>query len=441
MIDARSASGDGHPADAVDPAVDPTDQLHALGTSALDDVVRAEGRAVLATLVRTTGSLEIAEEAVQDATLRALERWTRDGIPPNPRAWLITTARNRAIDLIRRERSREAKELEATRLVQLGQEDLVEDAQGDDLLRLVFTCCHPSLSVEAQVALSLRTLCGLTVSEIARALLVPEATMTKRLTRARTKIRVAGIPYRVPDDHELPDRLPAVATTLYLLFNEGYAATDGDEHLRATLCHQAIEVTDELVALMPGEPSLQGLLALMLLQDARSAARLSPAGAVVLLPDQDRASWDHRQIQRGVLLVGEALRRTPEHPDRYVVEAAIAACHDLAPTYEATDWDAIVSWYDVLVGLVPGSVARLNRAVALGERDGPQVALDELDAIDDLGRYPFWWASRAELLHRLGRDGEARAAFDGALALPMAAPQHAHLAARRALLGGDAPDV
>jgi len=413
---------------------DPEPHQPVLDPLALDDIVRAEGRAVLATLVRTTGSLEIAEEAVQDAMLRAVERWARDGIPPNPRAWLITTARNRAIDVIRRERAREAREIEATRLIQVGEEDPVSDTPGDDLLRLVFTCCHPSLSVEAQVALSLRTLCGLTVGEIARALLVPEATMTKRLTRARTKIRVAGIPYKVPDDHDLPDRLPAVATTLYLLFNEGYAASEGDEHLRATLCHQAIEITDELLALMPGEPSLQGLLALMLLQDARSDARTAPSGELVLLPDQDRTSWDHRQIQRGVVLVGEALRRTPDHPDRYVVEAAIAACHDLAPRYEDTDWEAIVSWYDVLLGLRGGSVVRLNRAIAVGERDGPQAALDELDAITDLASYPFWWASRAELLVRLGRDDEARQAYDAALRLPMASPQHAHVEARRARL-------
>lgn len=386
---------------------------------------------MLATLVRATGSFELAEEATQDAVLRALERWPRDGTPPNPRAWLITTARNRAIDLIRRERSRQAKEVEATRLSRLGEEDPVDGDRGDDLLRLVFTCCHPSLSVEAQVALSLRTLCGLTVSEIARALLVPEATMTKRLTRARTKIRVAGIPYRVPGDHELPDRVPGVATTLYLLFNEGYAATDGDEHLRAGLCHQAIEVTGELVELMPGEPSLQGLLALMLLQDARSGARTGGDGSVVLLADQDRSAWDHEQVGRGVVLVGEALRRTADQPDRFVVEAAIAACHDLAPSYEETDWDAIVSWYDVLVGMGGGSVVRLNRAVAIGERDGPSSALDELDGIEDLSRYPFWWASRAELLARLGRVDEARVAYDEALRLPMAAPQRAHVAARR----------
>jgi len=418
----------------IEPAEPAEHHRHELGTEALDDLVRAEGRAVLATLIRTTGSLEIAEEAVQDATLRALERWTRDGTPPNPRAWLITTARHRAIDLIRRERSRAAKEAEATRLVQLSEEDPVTDTSGDDLLRLVFTCCHPSLATEAQVALSLRTLCGLTTAEIARALLVPEATMTKRLTRARTKIRVAGIPYRVPDDHELPDRVRAVAMTLYLLFNEGYAATGGDEQLRATLCHQAIEVTTELVALMPGEGSLQGLLALMLLQDARSSARTSATGAPVLLPDQDRSAWDQDEIRRGVVLVGEALRRTADHPDRYVVEAAIAACHDLAPTYAATDWDAIVSWYDVLVGLGGGSVVRLNRAVAIGERDGPRAALDELDGIDDLGGYPYWWAARAELLARLERVDEALAAYDEALRLPMAAPQHAHLDGRRARL-------
>ena len=426
----------GEAASPPDP-VPPNGGRPSLGATTLDQVVRAEGRAVLATLVRTTGSFEIAEEAVQDAMLRALERWERDGVPPNPRAWLITTARNRAIDLIRRERARASKEVESTYLRRLEEDEPMADQPGDDLLRLVFTCCHPSLGVEAQVALSLRTLCGLTTPEIARALLVPEATMTKRLTRARTKIRVAGIPYRVPDDHELPDRLAGVTTTLYLLFNEGYAASGGDDLLRVSLCEQAIEVTRELVERMPDEASLRGLLALMLLQHARSGARTSATGAVVLLADQDRSRWDHDAIREGVILVGDALRRSADDPDRFVVEAAIAACHDLAPTYGSTDWAAIVSWYDVLVSLDAGPVARLNRAVAVGERDGPEAALAEMDAIVGLERYPYWSATRAELLVRAGRPDEARRAYDEALRLPLADPQRGFVEQRRAALDPD----
>lgn len=403
------------------------------GTATLEQLVRTEGRVVLASLVRATGSLDIAEEAVQDATVRALERWRTHGVPPNPRAWLITTARNRAIDIIRRERARETKEIEATEMARIERTDL-DPGTGDDLLRLVFTCCHPSLSVDAQVALSLRTLCGLTTSEIARALLVPEATMTKRLTRARTKIRVAGIPYRVPDAHELPDRLGAVATTLYLLFNEGYAATAGDAVVRDALCEQAIQVTGNLVALMPDEVSLRGLLALMVLHHARSSARTSPTGDVVLLADQDRTRWDHDAIRRGVVLVGDALRRSPDVPDRFVVEAAIAGCHDLAATSADTDWGAIVSWYDVLLAAGAGSVARLNRAVALAELEGPGPALAELDAIEDLASYPYWAAARADLLARLGRTDEARAAYDVALAHALPDPQRALLTARQARL-------
>ena len=397
-------------------------------------LVRDEGRAVLATLTRHTGNLGLAEDAVQDATLQALTTWSRDGVPPNPRAWLLTAARSRAVDRIRRESRRTEKEVEAVRMLEREPPAPSDSAVHDDLLRLVFTCCHPALSTDAQVALSLRTLCGLDTAEVARALLVSEATMAKRLTRARQKILVAKIPYRVPADHELPDRLEAVTTTVYLLFNEGYTATAGGDHLRVALAEEAIRLGRLLLALMPGEPSLLGLVALMLLQHARSASRLDDDGDLILLAHQDRTSWDLAAISEGVVLVGEGLRRSPDRADRYVVQAAIAACHGLAPTYAATDWPAIVSWYDVLLGVDDRPVTRLNRAAAIAERDGPAEALVLVEAIDGLDRYPLWHATRAELLARLDRPADAVTALDAAIALPGTDAQRRHLEARRAAL-------
>jgi RNA polymerase sigma-70 factor (ECF subfamily) len=309
-----------------------------------------------------------------------------------------------------------------------------DSAVHDDLLRLVFTCCHPSLAQETQVALALRTLCGLSTPEVARALLVSDATMTKRLTRARQKIALAGIPYRVPPDHELPDRLAAVTTTVYLVFNEGYAATAGDDLLRSALCEEAIRLGRLLLDLLPGEASLQGLLALMLLQHARRDARLDADGGLALLADQDCGRWDRDAITEGVVLVGEGLRRTPDRPDPYVVQAAIAACHDLAPTWADTEWAAVVSWYDVLLTVLDSPVVRLNRAAAVAELDGPAAALALVDELGGLDAYPPWHGARAELLERLDRPDEAADALRAALALPLAAPVRALLERRLAAL-------
>ncbi|QXC61833.1 sigma-70 family RNA polymerase sigma factor [Aquihabitans sp. G128] len=396
--------------------------------------MRDEGRAVLATLTRTIGDLGRAEDAVQDALVQALDAWARDGVPPNPRAWLLTAARHRAIDRARREARRSDKEAEAVGLLDRDPPDPTGSAVHDDLLRLVFTCCHPTLAPDTQVALALRTLCGLGTDEVARSLLVSEATMAKRLTRARQKIAVAKIPYRVPPDHELPDRLAAVATVAYLVFNEGYAATAGEDHLRPALAEEGIRLARLLVDLLPGEAGLQGLLALMLLQHARRDARLDPGGGLVLIADQDRGRWDRTAIAEGVVLVGEGLRRSPDRPDPYVVQAAIAAAHDLAPTYADTDWAAIVSWYDVLLTATDTAVVRLNRAAAVAERDGAEPALALVDELDGLGRYPLWHGARAELLTRLDRPTEAAHALRAALALPLTAPVRRLLEARLAAL-------
>jgi RNA polymerase sigma factor (sigma-70 family) len=401
--------------------------------AALVRLLRDEGRRVLATLVRHTGDLQLAEDAVQDAVLRALDTWPRTGVPPQPRAWLTLTARNRAVDLVRRESARLGKEAEAVALLDflgLGPPaDEPPEVLRDDQLRLVFTCCHPALALETQVALALHTLCGLSTAEVGRALLVPEATMSKRLTRAKQKIARAGIPYRVPDAPELPDRLRGVAATVYLLFTEGYARPDG-----GSTVDEAVRLARLLHELMPDEPPVLGLLALLLLQDSRRPARFDPDGRPVPLADQDRTVWRRPAIAEGVVLVGEGLRRTPDRPDPYVVQAAIAACHALAPTSADTDWAAVLSWYDVLLTVTDTPVVRLNRAVAVGERHGPAAALAELDALPGLHGYPLWHATRAELLTGLDRVAEARAAFDAALALPLNDAQRVHVAARRAAL-------
>ena len=398
---------------------------------ALARLVREEGTGVLATLIRVTGQVALAQDAAQDAMVRALETWPRDGVPDNPRGWLLVTAKRRAVDIIRREARRAGKETEAMMFA----DPVPGPAEPpglirDDLLRLVFTCCHPALALEAQVALALRTLGGLSTAEVARSLLVPEPTMAKRLSRARQKIAQARIPYRVPDAGELPGRLVGVAATVYLIFNEGYAAGTGADLVRVTLTAEALRLARLLAGLMPDEPTVLGLLALLLLTDARRAARVDPAGRPVLLADQDRSTWDAEAIKEGVELVGRALRRTPDHPDQYVVQAAIAACHALAPAYAATNWDAVISWYDVLPGLAGSPVARLNRAAAVAERDGPGPGLALVDAIGGLTGYAWWHASRAELLQRLGRPAEARAAYEQALALGMNDPQAGHLRGR-----------
>jgi len=397
---------------------------------ALARLIREEGTRVLATLARVTGSIDLAEDAAQDAVVRALETWPRDGVPDNPRAWLLVTARRRAVDIIRREARRAGKEAEATMFA--GAESDPPEVVRDDLLRLVFTCCHPALSLEAQVALALRTLGGLSTAEVARGLLVPEATMAKRLTRAKQKIAQAGIPYRVPPADQLPARLTGVATTIYLIFNEGYAAGAGADLVRVALTAEAVRLARLLAELMPDEPTALGLLALLLLHDARRGARLDGSGAQVLLADQDRARWDQEAIKEGVELVGRALRRTPDRPDGYAVQAAIAACHALAPSYAETNWDAVISWYDVLLALRDNPVVRLNRAVAVAERDGAPAALALVDGIGGLDSYPWWHATRAELLHRDGQPDAAKAAYERAIALGLSEPQVAHLRRRLA---------
>jgi RNA polymerase sigma factor (sigma-70 family) len=395
-------------------------------------LVREEGTRVLATLARVTGSIDLAEDAAQDAVVRALETWPRDGVPENPRAWLLVTARRRAVDIIRREARRAGKEAEATMFLDPAADP--PEVVRDDLLRLVFTCCHPALSLEAQVALALRTLGGLSTAEVARGLLVPEATMAKRLTRAKQKIAQAGIPYRVPPAEQLPARLAGVAATVYLIFNEGYAAGAGADLVRVALTSEAVRLARLLVELMPDEPTALGLLALLLLHDARRGARLDEVGWQVLLADQDRARWDQEAIKEGVELVGRALRRTPDRPDGYVVQAAIAACHALAPSYAETNWGAVISWYDVLLAVRDSPVARLNRAVAVAERDGAAAGLALVDGIGGLDGYPWWHATRAELLRRDGQAAEARDAYDRAIALGLSQPQLAHLRRRLAEL-------
>jgi RNA polymerase sigma factor (sigma-70 family) len=399
---------------------------------AVDRLVREEGTRVLATLVRVTGSITLAEDATQDAVVRALETWPRDGVPTNPRGWLTVTAKRRAIDLIRRESRRPDKEAAAMELFDPTPEP--PDVVRDDLLRLVFTCCHPTLSTEAQVALALRTLGGLSTAEVARGLLVSEATMTRRLTRAKQKIAQAKIPYRVPPAEELPDRLSGVAATVYLVFNEGYATGAGPELVRVALTGEAIRLARLLAELMPDEPTVLGLLALLLLHDSRRAARTDDTGHPVLLADQDRSRWDADAIKEGVELVGAGLRRTPDRPNAYVVQAAIAACHALSPSYAETDWAAVISWYDVLCTIQDTAVVRLNRAVAVAERDGPAAGLALVDGLDGLDRYPWWHATRAELLRRLGQTEPARAAYEQALALDLSGPQAAHLRGRLAEL-------
>jgi RNA polymerase sigma-70 factor, ECF subfamily len=386
-------------------------------------LVRDEGTRVLATLIRVTGSVAVAEDATQDAVVRALQTWPADGVPDNPRAWLLLTAKRRAIDILRREARRAGKEAES----------MITDAEParDDLLRLVFTCCHPALAVEAQVALALRTLGGLSTAEVARALLVPEPTMAKRLTRAKQKITQARIPYRVPPDDELPARLAGVAATVYLIFNEGYAAGSGESLVRVALTAEALRLARMLADLMPDEATVLGLLALLLLHDSRRAARLDAAGRPVLLADQDRSRWQAESIKEGVSLVGRALRRSPS-PNSYVLQAAIAACHALSPSYAETNWAAVVSWYDVLLTVEDTPVTRLNRAVAVAERDGPAEALPLVDAIEGLAAYPWWHATRAELLRRLDRTDEARTAYENALAMDLSTPQADHLRRRLA---------
>jgi RNA polymerase sigma-70 factor (ECF subfamily) len=409
-------------------------------TAAVAAAFRDEWAQVVATLIRFTGDWDLAEECAQDAFALALERWGRDGVPQRPGGWLTTVARNRATDRLRRAASGEAKVEEAARMWQPPQSGFEPDEGGlgpddsgigDDRLRLIFTCCHPALSMEAQVALTLRTLAGLSTPEIARAFLVPEATMAQRLVRAKRKIRNAGIPYRVPPAHTLMDRTGGVLAVLYLLYNEGYSATAGSSLVRVNLTEEAIRLARLLVQLMPDVAEALGLLALMLLQESRRAARVDAAGGLVSLEEQDRSLWDRDRADEGVRVLDAAVRL--RRPGPYQLQAAIAACHAAAARPAETDWCEISTLYGELLRLTPSPVVELNRAVAVAMAEGPGAGLRLVDEIDGSGRlagYHLLHATRADLLRRLDRPGDAASEYEVALELARTEAERLYLTRR-----------